>query len=122
MTIIPCEADLAGDDATRFGNAIVRCTGYSPDCMARGACLMGGCFEPKPISETEAQATIRNLETELDNLRVKQAVTVATVTRHIAVLDQNYKRAVQGRKSDHAFALNYARQQLVMLQVELEGE
>lgn len=44
------ERDLRLDsDPVRFGNAIVRCEGYSPDCMYNGRCSRKGeCFASPP--------------------------------------------------------------------------
>ncbi|WP_343546758.1 hypothetical protein [Sphingobium yanoikuyae] len=40
------ERDLRDDaDPYRFGEAMVRCEGFAPDCSARGSCGMNGrCF------------------------------------------------------------------------------
>ena len=44
------ERDLAHDaDPVRFGNATLRCDGYTPDCSFYGRCMMGGeCFASPP--------------------------------------------------------------------------
>ncbi len=40
------EKDLAhGSDDDRFGRAVTKCEGYTPDCIYYGRCMYGGqCF------------------------------------------------------------------------------
>jgi hypothetical protein len=44
------ERDLEdGAPAGRFGNAVTKCEGYTPDCVQFGRCMQGGdCFSSSP--------------------------------------------------------------------------
>lgn len=122
MTHIPCEADLASEDHDKFGEAIMRCTGYSPECAAAGICVFGGCFEPKLITDHEAVEKIAELQAENDKLRSKQAVFEAVIENHIQSLDTRSKSLRSKISESHRWAVHFAKQRFLELQKELKGE
>lgn len=122
MKLIPCEADLGSDNHDTFAAAINCCNGYAPECIAAGACQMGGCFEPVVLSESEAQEEIKRLNSELQELRARQTILEATVEHHIQMLHSNYASQRNAINESHRWAIHFARQKFIDLQKDLKGE
>lgn len=122
MKRIPCEADLASDDHDTFAAAINCCSGYAPECIAAGACQLGGCFEPVVMSESEAHKEVERLRDELTALKVRQTLFEATIEHHIQKLNSSYNSLHTAMHEQKRWAIHFARQKFIDLQKDLRGE
>lgn len=125
MTIlIPTEHDLDPNNPSdeRWGKAVSCCKGYPTDCIERGKCQLGGCFDIPQMSGREMQLLIEELRQELDHLKCRQTRLVAAIDGQITALNQHYKRAVKNNNEKLVWGYHYARQQFLDLKRELTDE
>lgn len=121
---IPTEQDLDPNnpDHKRWGKAVSCCKGYPTDCIERGKCQLGGCFDIPQMSGRETQLLIEELRQELDHLKCRQTRLVAAIDGQITALNQHYKRAVKNNNERLVWGYHYARQQFLDLKRELTDE
>lgn len=121
MKRIPRESDLRSSNSERWAIAVMECKTSDPFCGSDGYCHAGGdCFEPEPVTRTQAmQDEIKRLNIELEKVKNRQAVLVATLEHHIQSLNATYK---QSTNENQKWAIHFARQKFLALQKDLQGE
>ena len=120
MKRTPRESDLRSSNHERYATAVMQCRTHNPFCGVDGRCHAGGdCFEPEPVTRAQAmQGEIKRLNVELEEVKNRQAVLVASLEHHIQSLSTSYK---QTTNESQKWAIHFARQKFLALQNDLQG-
>lgn len=117
------ELDLSSQNHDKFANAVSKCKGYTPECIANSKCGRDGeCFtnKPKPITFDGAEAEISRLNREIERLKVKQTLFESMIEHHIQRLNTSYGSLKTALNENRRWAIHFARQEFTKLQQDLK--
>lgn len=129
MHRIPCEADLASDDAEIWARAVSRCTlAATPQCIESKSCAFdGSCFdlvevEPGKSQTSALEQLVIDLQNKIEQLEVRQNTMLAALEFRLCGTERLYKQAVSKGNQTNAFAYQALKSELKTLIKDLTGE